>query len=120
MNVLLVMPGEAPRRIDIDGTLASMQEVVGGYIQAIYPFDEPVAVVCNEDAKLIGMELNRALRSPDTNEIYDIIAGPFFICGLGNDNFASITDHDAEVFSKMFHCPEVFLTVGDKIVVLSI
>ena len=120
MNVLLVMPGEPPRAVEIDGSLKSMQKVVGGSIQAIYPFDEPVAVVCNEEAKLIGMEPNRALRSTKTGEIYDIIAGPFFICGLGDDNFASITDHDAEVFSKMFHCPEVFLTVGDKIVVLSI
>ena len=118
MNVLLVMPGEPPRAVEIDGSLKSMQELVGGSIQTIYPFDEPVAVVCNEEAKLIGMELNRALRSPETGEIYDIIAGPFFICGLGEDDFISISDRLTEVFSKKFAHPEVFIQVGAQLLVL--
>ena len=43
MNVLLVKPGEAPRAVELEGSLSSMQAVVGGSIQAVYPFQEPVA-----------------------------------------------------------------------------
>lgn len=48
MNVLIVEPGYAPYEQEING-LHEMQEVVGGLIQAIYPYKEPVAVVCNEE-----------------------------------------------------------------------
>lgn len=39
-----------------------MQEIVGGTIQVLYPFAEPVALVCNDEGKLLGLPLNRALR----------------------------------------------------------
>ena len=61
MNVLLVAPMEPPRRVDIENSLESMQAVVGGLIQAVYPFDEPVALVCNDEDKLLGLPLNRCL-----------------------------------------------------------
>ena len=44
MTVLAVLPGKAPERIELDGSLESMQQFVGGTIQAVYPFSDPVAV----------------------------------------------------------------------------
>ena len=55
MKVLLIMPGNTPREIEIDGSLEAMQNIVGGLIQAIYPFDDPVALVCNDEGKLLGL-----------------------------------------------------------------
>ena len=52
MKVLLVEPNADPRIIEIDGSLASMQELVGGLIEAIYPFNAPVALICNDEGKL--------------------------------------------------------------------
>ena len=77
MNVLMVEPGKAPYKTQIGDDLQSMQAVVGGYIQAVYPYEEPVALICNEDGKLDGLPLNRALRDAD-GDIYDIVAGRFF------------------------------------------
>ena len=54
LNVLVVEPGYAPYEKEING-LQEMQEVVGGLIQAIYPFQEPVAVVCNDEGLLLGL-----------------------------------------------------------------
>ena len=48
MLVLLVEPGKAPRRMEMDNDLQSMQKAVGGLLQVIYPFREPVALVCND------------------------------------------------------------------------
>lgn len=47
MNILLFEPYKRPRMTEIPHTLRSMQETVGGDIQAIYPWDDPVALVCN-------------------------------------------------------------------------
>ena len=35
MTVLAVLPGKAPERMDLDGSLESMQKFVGGTIQFI-------------------------------------------------------------------------------------
>ena len=56
MTILEVMPGRKPERKVIPHTLEAMQSVVGGYIQAIYPYEDMVAIVCNEEGKLIGLE----------------------------------------------------------------
>ena len=80
MNVLMVEPGKAPYETQIGSDLQSMQALVGGYIQAVYPFEQLVALVCCESGKLDGLPLNRALRDAD-GDVYDIVAGKFFIVG---------------------------------------
>ena len=74
MNILLLEPGKRPRSAVITGTLQSMQQVVDGPIQAVYPFAEPVALICNEEGKLRNLPWNRALRD-EAGQIYDIVAG---------------------------------------------
>ena len=57
MKVLVVRPMEMPEVQEIDHTLSAMQELVGGTIQAVYPFDDPVALVCNDEGKLLRVQL---------------------------------------------------------------
>ncbi|MBR5190700.1 MAG: DUF3846 domain-containing protein, partial [Clostridia bacterium] len=61
MVVLAVRPGERPVLEVLDGSLVSMQKFVGGDIEPIYPFEDEVAIVCNEEGKMCGMPLNRAI-----------------------------------------------------------
>ena len=81
MTVLCVKSGEKPKRIEIENDLDALQRAVGGYIEAVYPYEDPVALIVNEEGKLNGLPLNRALRDED-NDIYDIVAGPFLVVGL--------------------------------------
>ena len=115
MNVLMVEPGKAPYETQIGDDLQSMQALVGGYIQAVYPFEQPVALVCRESGKLDGLTLNRALRDAD-GDIYDIVAGNFFIVGLGESDFTDLPHELAERFAEQFRQPEIFMHVDDKIV----
>ena len=115
MNVLMVEPGKAPYEMQIGDDLQSMQAVVGGYIQAVYPFEQPVALVCCESGKLDSLPLNRALRDVD-GDIYDIVAGNFFIVGLGESDFTDLPHELAERFAEQFRQPEIFMHVDDKIV----
>ena len=110
MTILVIKPMEAPKVKEIDSSLESMQKEVGGYIQAIYPFEDSVALICNEGGKLFGFPLNRALRD-ENGEIYDIVCGTFFLCSAQSDeeNFSSLTDEQIERFSKLYQQPEFFL-----------
>ena len=70
--VLIVEPGKEPYVKEIDSGLESLQHEVGGYIEAIYPYEDPAALVCNEEGKLEGLPLNRALRDED-GDIYSFL-----------------------------------------------
>ena len=68
MKVLIVEPRKHPREAEIDGNLESMQKTVGGYLQAIYPFEDEIALVCDDESKLKSdTEWNRML--PETGDI---------------------------------------------------
>lgn len=55
MKVLMVEPGKSPYETEIEGGLESLQAAVGGDIQATYPFDDLVGLICNDEGKLIGL-----------------------------------------------------------------
>ena len=117
ITVLVVEPGKEPYAKEIDSGLESLQHEVSGDIQAVYPFEKPVAIVCNAEAKLEGLPLNRALRDDD-GDIYDIVAGTFMVVGLTDDSFGSLTPELMQQFTDHFKIPEQFAKLGDKIVAI--
>lgn len=116
LSVLVVEPQKKPYAKEIGGDLKSLQHEVGGYIQAVYPFREPVALICNEEGKLSGKALNRALRD-ESGQIYDVVAGTFLIAGLGKEDFISLTPEQMEHFMQYFQTPEQFRMANGKILV---
>ena len=67
MKIVLVEPGKEAREAEITGSLREMQKLVGGLIQTMYPWEDPVALVCNDEGKILGMPLNRVLEDYDVN-----------------------------------------------------
>ena len=112
MKVLLVEPNADPRTIEIDGSLASMQSLVGGLIETVYPFSDLVALICNDEGKLAGLPQNRPLKHPETGEIYDIVCGTFFLCSAPSDseNFESLSEELIEKYTKLFALPKLVCT----------
>lgn len=119
MTVLVVEPMKEPYVKEIGADLAAKQREVGGLIAAAYPFDDPVAVVCNDEGKINGMELNRALRD-DRGQIYDVVAGPFLVVGLGEDDFISLSPELAEKYMEHFKTPEMFAMVNGELVAVPV
>jgi hypothetical protein len=103
IKVLLIEPMEKPRLVEVEDTLENLQCLVDGDITAAYPWEDPVALVCNDNGIAEGLMLNRVL------EDYDIILGSFFICGLDDEKFVSIPDALIPKYIEKFHWPEVFL-----------
>ena len=119
MQVVVVEPKKKPEVREIGDSLESMQKIVGGLIEAVYPFDEPVALIANEEGKLLNLPLNRALRDDEGN-VYDIISGTFFVCAAppDSDHFAGLTDQQVKTYMERFVMPEMFLNVGGDLFVL--
>lgn len=122
MKVILVEPQKKPTVIELEPTLSAMQNAVGGYMQAIYPFEEPLALVCHEEGKLLNLPLNRALYSPDTGECYDVIAGTFFLCSApaDSDSFESLTEEQITHYFARFRHPEAFLRINGSLLCVPI
>lgn len=104
LKVLVVRPHEYPVAEEIENKLETLQELVDGYIQVIYPWEDKVGLVCNDEGKIMEMDLNRELKDEDGNT-YDIIAGTFFICGLKGSGFCSLTDDQIEKYTEIFREP---------------
>lgn len=119
ITVVACYPGKSAVAMRIQNTLEAKQAFVGGYIQAVYPFDDPVAIVCNEGGKINGMEPCRALFD-ESGDIYDIIMGPFLICGLNDDGFVSLTKEQQEQYLAMFHHPQMFFLLNGEMVAIPV
>lgn len=59
--------------------------------------------VCDDEGKLKHKPLNRPL------EDYDVLSGDFFVCGLGEDDFTSLTDEQMKRYEQLYHDPVVFV-----------
>lgn len=112
MKILVIAPNERPKRVEIPHTLEEMQRVVGGHIQAVYPWKDLVALVCDEEGLINGKSLNRYIM-PGM-----VIAGTFFICGLGEEDFTDLPDDLAEKYELMFRHPQAFVRVNDDIIAI--
>ena len=117
IEVLLVEPGQYARMTTIGSSLDDMQKVVGGYIQEAPFFRDPVTLVCNEEGKISGLPLNRAIRDDD-GKIIDVVAGTFFICGAEGDHFSSIPTELQKKYEETFKKPEAFLKMGRSIMAI--
>lgn len=120
ITVVMLEPGKLARVETIDSSLKSLQGIVGGCIEAYYPFEEMVCIVCNDEGKVNGMPLNRAVfvktdDKEDSFEMVDIIAGPCFICDCSGEEFGSLSSEQCEKYLSMFRYPEHFVRFGDEI-----
>ena len=63
IKVVLCEPGKVARVAEISNTLADLQKTVKGDIEQFCPYEEAVAIICNEEGKFNGMMPNRAIYS---------------------------------------------------------
>ena len=63
IKVVLCEPGKVARVAEIGNTLADLQRTVKGDIEQFCPYEEAVAIICNEEGKFNGMQPNRAIYS---------------------------------------------------------
>ena len=119
MTVLLVEPEKHPQAVEIGSDLKSLQNAVGGMIETVYPFEENVGLIVNEEGKLNGLPLNRALKD-ENGEVLDVMAGTFLVTGFSEEGFCSLTKEQTEKFQQEFYQPEAFVRMGNSIMAIPV
>jgi len=85
---LYKLPGKKPEARVIPNTLEALQELVGGYIEAVsVPIGSGCIFICNEEGKLHLMEPNFYYGG-------DIFVGPVFICCRSGEDFSDLQLRD--------------------------
>lgn len=109
IRVLVVKPGKPAYEKEIPDTLDGYyKEIETDIVQVVYPFDDNVGIICDENGKLNGKELNRTL-CDDSGNVYDVIAGTFLVVGLGEENFCSLTEQQIEKYKTIYAHPQFFV-----------
>lgn len=122
MRIIVVEGGKRPYEAELEHDLESMRRCVGGNIEVVYePGGRDAAMICNDEGTLLGLPLNRALRD-EKGEIYDVIAGTFFICGAPPDSesFTSLTDEQVDYWLKRFAKPEFFVNINGQFICIPV
>ena len=122
MRIIVVEGGKRPYEMELEHDLESLRRCVGGDIEAVYePGGRDAALICNDEGKLLGLPLNRALRDEE-GEIYDIIAGTFFVCGAPPDSesLTSLTDEQVNYWLKRFAKPEFFVNINGQFICIPV
>ena len=105
ITVLMVEPGQNPHLTTLDNDLDSLQKAVSigadyqGLIE-IFGIDDETCILCNEEAKLIGLEPNRHFYN-------DILCGVFYVCGESDDgDLTSLSPAMQDRYTRLFREPE--------------
>lgn len=119
ITVLSVKPLREPCVITIPNKLRTLQDQVGGMIEAVYPFEDPVAILLNDEGKLNGSMPNRGLYDSSGN-LYDVIAGTFLIVGLSGEDFCSLSEELSEKYMEKYKVPERMALINGRIRMLPV
>jgi len=107
LKAIVIKPGKFAREEDLDLSYSALRSLVGGNIAMTYPFeDEYLAVISNEEAKLLDLPPNRAARRPD-GTIADIYCGTMVVVALAPEGeYRDLTKREAKAILQMWGPPE--------------
>jgi len=115
IRVLMVEPGKKAYEAEIGTTLSDIYKALDCDIfQNTFPFDDPVAFVCDDEGKINGSRPNRAIRD-ENGKIVDVIFGNFFICDSSSTSYKSLPDDMMAKYKEMYLLPERFVKINGEI-----
>lgn len=122
IRVVYVEAEKEAKVIEMENSLEEMQAKVGGLITTSYYFDDPVAIVSNDEGWLMNMPPNRAIYNEHTGEMVGIIPGNFFVCyaPAESEYFHSLPQDLLEKYEKKFKYPELFFKAKEGVQVISL
>ena len=92
MKVILKAPKQKPHTITVPNELHTMQELVGGHIEAV-TLAKGLVILCNEDGRLLGLPHNCTVDGVE-------FVGTILCVGAEGDEFTDCPLVD-EIFGKL-------------------
>ena len=109
MRIVLKNPQQLPNVIEIDNTLHTLQQMLGGYIEIVrLPTNSQIAIVVNDSGKLIGL-------SPNVEYGGDILVGPVIFAGVDGEDLVSVTDVQVQLVYDYLKHNDYWLEVEDYV-----
>ena len=107
LKAIVIKPGKFAREEDLDLSYSALRSLVGGNIEMTYPFeDEYLAVISNEESKLLDLPPNRAIRSAN-GSVIDIYCGTMVVVALAPEGeYRDLTRREAKTVLQMWGPPE--------------
>lgn len=101
LKCVYITPHHTPIELNLEvNEYKVLRDAVKGTIEITRPFNDDIAIVGNDEAKLINMEGNRRVGS-------GIYAGPMLIVGdNGSEDFVALTQEQADRYMERFAQPE--------------
>lgn len=101
LKCLYITPHHTPIELNLEvNEYKVLRDAVLGTIEITRPFDDDIAIVGNDEAKLINMEGNRRVGT-------GIYAGPMLIVGdNGSEDFVGLSQEQADRYMERFAEPE--------------
>ncbi len=96
MRIVAKRAGQMPVVEEIADDLKSFNRFVGGYIEMVPMVEEGIYMVCNEEGKLIGLDVNFYTE-------FDTIVGDVLFCGRDRENEVSLTDEQIQKVMEYFN-----------------
>lgn len=82
IKVLIKAPGKTPREFNIENTLETFQNIVGGYIDAV-TLASDLVIICNEEGRLMNLPHNCDICGID-------FVGTIILAGVAGEEFADL------------------------------
>ena len=113
LKAIILKPGKFARITEIDPTYQNLSAIVGGRLEMTYPFeDEYLAVISNEEAKLLDLPPNRASRRTD-GTVADIYCGTMVVVALAPEGeYRDLTRAEAKMVLSVWDRPDEHIRWG--------
>ena len=115
LNIIYCETGKLSMVDTVEDKLEELQEKVDGLIE-IMELEQDVCLICNEEGKINGLPLNRAIRD-ENGEIVEVVAGNFIIVGQDKDtgNLKSLDENQLKKYMEIFKYPEEIMLINGQI-----
>jgi hypothetical protein len=105
---------EHPQVVDIENSLKEFYRILDcDCITATYPWEECAALVTDDNGLFTEKSFSRYIP-----ELEQPIKGNFFICGLGEEDFAELPQDLIRKFRERFWVPEAFVSMFGQMAVI--
>jgi hypothetical protein len=93
IRVLIKRPGEKGRWQEIENDLATLQQIVGGYVEEVRIFTD-LSILCNEEGKLRGLPYNLNVLGLD-------LVGTVVFVGVNKRGFTDCPESTAQCIREL-------------------
>lgn len=111
-KIIICRPGEPGFVTEITPDYNILTRLVGGPLQETHPIGKDVAILANEEGKLMGRLPNRFQSGKHAKKLIekgfasDVYAGTVVIIGSCDKGYVSLTDDQIELYMDIYGEPE--------------